>query len=368
MRRRKNIRIHSVFFSLLPFPLLLSVARILLFSLKKEKKKKEFCCVPSLYSLLVGKFLMKDVFLCFSSIEKKEKYLRRQILETVLANTMSYEKGKGKRKFVTPFACPPAEWLRCFHSAFAEGFFFAFAEEVLLVAALLVVFFFASEETGSEALPVEEDFLDVVFPAEGGAIFFLTAFFCSDAFSPDGVSAGFFLDDVFFAEVFFPVSDEEVFAVFFFASEDAVFLVEADTAFAFVPDEETEDDAFVAFLAGAFFSVFVAAVFFFVVAFLAVVPSPDDVFAFADVVFFFVVMVFLVAVFSPDMEGDVFLLLSVFDVAFTDVFPAAEAFFLVTAFAFAGVFPAFADDPAFFAEDPSEGDFCACLVPSFSSL
>lgn len=234
--------------------------------------------------------------------------------------------------------------------------------------ALLVVFFFESEGTGSESLPVEEDFLDAVFPAEGEAVFFLTAFFCSDAFSPDGVSVVFFLVDAFLVDVFFPVSDEAVFAVFFFASEDTVFLVEADTAFAFASDKETEDDAFVAFFAGAFFSVFVAAVFFFVVAFLAVVPSPDDVFAFADVVFFFVAVVFLTAVFSPDAEGDVFLLLSVFDAAFTDVFPAAEAFFLVAAFAFAGVFPAFADDPAFFVEDPSEGDFCACLVPSFSSL
>ena len=188
----------------------------------------------------------------------------------------------------------------------------------MLAAALLVVFFFESEEAGSEALPVEEDFLDVVFPVEG----------------------------------------EEVFAVFFFASEDAVFLVEADTAFAFAPDEETEDDAFVVFFAGAFFSVFVAAVFFFVVAFLAVVPSPDDVFAFADGVFFFVAGVFLAAVFSPDAEGDVFLLLSVFDAAFTDVFPAAEAFLLVAAFAFAGGFPAFADDPAFLVEDASEDDFC----------
>ena len=146
----------------------------------------------------------------------------------------------------------------------------------MLAVALLVVFFSASEETDSEALPEEEDFLDAVFPAEGEAVFFLTAFFCSDAFSPDGVSAGFFLVDAFLVEVFFPVSDEAVFAVFFFASEDAVFLAKADTAFAFISDEETEDDAFVAFFAGAFFSVFVAAVFFFVVAFLAVVPSPDD--------------------------------------------------------------------------------------------
>ena len=113
--------------------------------------------------------------------------------------------------------------------------------------ALLVVFFSASEETDSEALPEEEDFLDAVFPAEGEAVFFLTAFFCSDAFSPDGVSAGFFLVDAFLVEVFFPVSDEAVFAVFFFASEDAVFLAEADTAFAFVPDEETE-----AFQTGAY--------------------------------------------------------------------------------------------------------------------
>lgn len=37
---RKGGRI-SVFLSFLPFPLLLSVARILLFSLKKEKKKKD---------------------------------------------------------------------------------------------------------------------------------------------------------------------------------------------------------------------------------------------------------------------------------------------------------------------------------------
>lgn len=224
--------------------------------------------------------------------------------------------------------------------------------------ALLVVFFFESEETDSESLPVEEDFLDAVFPAEGEAVFFLTDFFCSDAFSPDGVSSSFFLVDAFLVEVFFPVSDEVVFAVFFFASEDAVFLVEADTAFAFAPDEEAEDDAFVVFFADAFFSGFVAAVFFFVVAFLAVVPSPDDVFAFADGVFFFVAVVFLTEVFSPDAEGDVFFLLSVFDVAFTDVFPAAEAFFLVASFAFAGVFPAFADDPAFFVEDLSEGDFC----------
>ena len=222
--------------------------------------------------------------------------------------------------------------------------------------ALLVVFFFGSEETDSEALPVEEDFLDAVFPVEGEAVFFLTAFFGSDAFSPDGVSAGFFLVDAFLVDVFFPVSDETVFAVF---------LAEADTAFAFVPDEETEDDAFVVFLAGAFFSVFVAAVFFFVVAFLAVVPSPDDVFAFVDVVFFFVAGVFLTAVFSPDAEGDVFFLLSVFDVAFTDVFPAVEAFLLATAFAFAGVFPAFADDPAFPVEDASEDDFC--LSGGFSS-
>ena len=222
--------------------------------------------------------------------------------------------------------------------------------------ALLVVFFFGSEETDSEALPVEEDFLDAVFPVEGEAVFFLTAFFGSDAFSPDGVSAGFFLVDAFLVDVFFPVSDETVFAVF---------LAEADTAFAFVPDEETEDDAFVVFLAGAFFSVFVAAVFFFVVAFLAVVPSPDDVFAFADGVFFFVAGVFLTAVFSPDAEGDVFLLLSVFDAAFTDVFPAVEAFLLATAFAFAGVFPAFADDPAFPVEDASEDDFC--LSGGFSS-
>lgn len=228
----------------------------------------------------------------------------------------------------------------------------------MLAAALLVVFFFGSEETDSETLPVEEDFLDAVFPAEGEAVFFLTTFFCSDAFSPDGVSSDFFLDAVFFTEVFFPVSDEAVFAVFFFASEDAVFLAKADTAFAFISDEETEDDAFVAFFAGAFFSVFVAAVFFFVVAFLAVVPSPDDVFAFVDVVFFFVAGVFLTAVFSPDAEGDVFFLLSVFDVAFTDVFPAAEAFLLVAAFAFAGVFPAFVDDLAFPVEDASEDDFC----------
>lgn len=234
--------------------------------------------------------------------------------------------------------------------------------------ALLAVFFFGSEETDSESLPVEEDFLDAVFPAEGEAVFFLTAFFCSDAFSPDGVSAGFFLDDVFFTEVFFAVSDEAVFAVFFFASEDAVFLAEADTVFAFISDEETEDDAFVAFFAGAFFSVFVAAVFFFVVAFLAVVPSPDDVFAFVDVVFFFVAGVFLAAVFSPDAEGDVFFLLFVFDVAFTDVFSAVEAFFLVTAFAFAGVFPALADDPAFFVEDASEDDFRASVVSCSSSL
>lgn len=306
---------------------------------------------------------MRDIFLCFSLLEKKEKCLRRRILETMLANTMFYEKRKGKS--VTPFACPPAEWLRCFHSAFAEGFSLVFAEEALLAAALLVVFFFEPEGTGSESLPVEEDFLDVVFPAEGEAVFFPTAFFGSDAFSPDGVSVGFFLDDVFFTEVFSPISDEAAFAVFFFASEDAVFLVEADTAFAFVPDEETEDGDFVVFFAGAFFSVFVAAVFFFVVAFLAVVPSPDDVFAFADGVFFFVAVVFLAAVFSPDAEGDVFFLLPAFDVAFTDVFPAVEAFFLVAAFAFAGVFTAFADDPAFFEEDTSEGDFC--LSDGFSS-
>ena len=230
----------------------------------------------------------------------------------------------------------------------------------MLVAVLFVVFFFESEETDSESLPVEEDFLDAVFPAEGEVVFFLTAFFCSDAFSPDGVSAGFFLDDVFFTEVFFAVSDEAVFAVFFFASEDAVFLVEVDTSFAFVPDEETEDDAFVVFLAGAFFSVFVADAFFPAEDFFATVfvSAPDDVFAFADGVFFFVAVVFLTAVFPPDAEGDVFLLLSVFDVAFTDVFPAAEAFLLVAAFAFAGVFPALADDPAFFVEDLSEGDFC----------
>ena len=227
--------------------------------------------------------------------------------------------------------------------------------------ALLAVFFFGSEETDSESLPVEEDFLDAVFPAEGEAVFFLTAFFCSDAFSPDGVSSDFFLDAVFFTEVFFPVSDEEVFAVFFFVSEAAVFLAEADTAFAFVPDEETEDDAFVVFLAGAFFSAFVADAFFPAEAFFATVSAPDDV-------FFFVAGVFLTAVFSPDAEGDVFFLLSVFDAAFTDVFSAVGAFFLVAAFAFAGVFPAFADDPAFFVEYPSEGDFCVCLVPSFSSL
>ena len=47
----------------------------------------------------------------------------------------------------------------------------------MLAVALLVVFFFESEETDSEALPVEEDFLDAVFPAEGEAVFFLTAFF-----------------------------------------------------------------------------------------------------------------------------------------------------------------------------------------------
>ena len=230
----------------------------------------------------------------------------------------------------------------------------------MLAVALLVDFFFESEETDSEALPVEEDFLDAVFPAEGEAVFFLTAFFGSDAFSPDGVSSGFFLVDAFLVDVFFPVSDEAVFAVFFFASEDAVFLVEDDTAFAFVPDEETEDDAFVVFLAGAFFSVFVADAFFLAEDFFATVfvSATDDVFAFADVVFFFVAVVFLTAVFSPDAEGDVFFLLSVFDVAFTDVFPAAEAFFLVASFAFAGVFPAFADDPAFFVEDLSEGDFC----------
>lgn len=113
--------------------------------------------------------------------------------------------------------------------------------------ALLVVFFFESEETDSETLPVEEDFLDAVFPEEGEAVFFLTAFFCSDAFSPDGVFVVFFLVDAFLVDVFFPVSDEAVFAVFFFASEDAVFLAEADTAFAFVPDEETE-----AFQTGAY--------------------------------------------------------------------------------------------------------------------
>lgn len=164
-------------------------------------------------------------------------------------------------------------------------------------------------------------------------------------------------------DVFFPVSDEAVFAVFFFASEDAVFLAEADTAFAFVPDEEAEDAAFVVFLTGAFFSVFVADAFFPAEDFFATVfvSATDDV-------FFFVAVVFLTAVFSFDAEGDVFFLLSVFDVTFTDVFSAVEAFFLGTAFAFAGVFPAFADDPAFFVEDPSEGDFCACLVPSFSSL
>ena len=218
-------------------------------------------------------------------------------------------------------------------------------------AALLVVFFFASEETDSEALSVEEDLFDAVFPAEGEAVFFLTAFFGSAAFSPDSVSSGFFLVDAFLVEVFFPVSDEAAFAILVFASEDA----------AFVPG----DDAFVVFLANTFFSVFVAAVFFFVVAFLTVVPSPDDVFAFADGVFFFVAVVFLTAVFSPDTEGDVFLFLSVFDVAFTDVFSAVEAFFLVTAFAFAGVFPAFTDDPAFFVEDASEDDFC--LSDGFSS-
>ena len=236
--------------------------------------------------------------------------------------------------------------------------------------ALLVVFFFGSEETDSEALPVEEDFLDAVFPVEGEAVFFLTAFFGSDAFSPDGVSAGFFLVDAFLVEVFFPVSDETVFAVF---------LAEADTAFAFVPDEETEDDAFVVFLAGAFFSVFVADAFFPAEDFFATVfvSAPDGVFAFADGVFFFVAGVFLAAVFSPDAEGDVFLLLSVFDVAFTDVFSAAEAFlpdegtdafFLVAAFAFAGVFPAFADDPAFFVEGASEDDFRASVVSCSSSL
>ena len=71
------------------------------FLFKKRKEKEGFCCVPSLYSLLVGKFLMKDVFLCFSSIEKKrkkEKCLRRRVLETMLANTMSYEKREKERK------------------------------------------------------------------------------------------------------------------------------------------------------------------------------------------------------------------------------------------------------------------------------
>lgn len=39
---------------------------------------------------------MRDIFLCFSPLEKKEKCLRRRVLKTVLANTMFYEKGKEK--------------------------------------------------------------------------------------------------------------------------------------------------------------------------------------------------------------------------------------------------------------------------------
>lgn len=129
-------------------------------------------------------------------------------------------------------------------------------------------------------------------------------FFCSNVFSPDGVSASFFPADVFLVEGFFPASDEAVFAIFFFVSEDAVFVAEDDA------------DDFILLFDGAFFSFFAEDAF------------PDEVFPLAGEAFF------VTDAFFPDA---VLFLVPAFSAAISDVFfPDAD-------FASDGVFFAFDD-------------------------
>lgn len=186
---------------------------------------------------------------------------------------MLHEEGKEKKKKRLTMDSHETS----FPSALTEGFFFVFAETVFLA-----VFFSASGD--GDDLTAEEDFLADVFPVEGEAVFFLTAlFFGSDVFS----FASFFPADAFLVEGFFPASDEAVFAVFFFVSEDAVFVAEADA------------DDFVLLFDGAFFSAFAEDAF------------PDEVFPLAGEAFF------VTDAFFPDA---VLFLVPAFFAAASDVF------------------------------------------------
>lgn len=103
LERRENICLSLAS----PFSVVASCGTNTLF-LFKRKRKRRICCVPSLYSFLVGKFLMRDVFLCFSSLEKKEKKKNvsgDESLRQCLRIPCFTKKGKGKRKFVTPDRC-----------------------------------------------------------------------------------------------------------------------------------------------------------------------------------------------------------------------------------------------------------------------